>query len=553
MFKKPKIRSLDLDDTISQSGNLGRDLFDRQLLTRPLSGTPIYIIIGFCFCIFAVFIWRIVFLITVSGDEYEKTLYRNRLSGTMISAPRGIIIDRNGKALAQSIHNTKTGEYTRDVADIPGIGSLIGFIRYPQKDSSGYYWRFTSVGVSGLEKIFDTTLRETPGYRYTLSNKGKKTSLVSEEKILYAHQGNQLKTTLDKDLTQHLGDSLNDFTQQYGFDGGAGLIMDIKTGELLSSVSLPDIDPDAASRGDAGVMSGYLSDTMHPLLNRTVFGGFSPGSTVKPYMVTAFLNENIITADTRIFSNGKIVVKNPYDADVVYTFRDWKPEGHGWTNARHALAESVNSFFYIFGGGDDSHSGLGIIKMKQYMQQFGLGESVPFILPGTQPGQVPDPKWKKKTFDEAWRLGDSYNSAIGQYGFIVTPLQQLRAVAALASRGNLINPVLIAGSVTPVSRITGIRPDVWETVHQGMRDVVTVGTAQTLNIPDITVAAKSGTAQVDNKTKVNSWVIGFWPYESPRYAFVLLAEHGPKTGTPNVSRAMRPVLDWLVQTKQYMK
>ncbi len=544
---------LDLDDTLSQSGAAGRDLFGKQLLAKRLSGGPMVGMVILFLIVFVAYSVRLFSLVSDPLNNYEKILYRNRLNGTIVSAPRGIIVDRNGQPIAQSIRDSETGNYMREVADIPGIGNLIGFIRYPQKDSSGYYWRFTTEGVSGLEKLYNKKLTETPGYRYTSSNKSKESTQVSEEKILYPREGAKLQITLDKDLTTQIGMALAEYIEEYNFDGGAALVADIQTGELLSEVSLPDIDPDSLSRGDPGVAAGYLKDPHHPLLNRAVFGGFSPGSTVKPYMVLAFLANGIIQPDSKILSTGKIVIQNPYDDSVKYTFRDWKPGGHGWTDARLALAESVNSFFYIYSGGYESTPGLGIMKMKSFMHTFGLGDPVVFPLSGTQPGQVPEPSWKKKTFNEAWRLGDTYNSAIGQYGFTVTPLQQLRAVMAIASRGSLIDPVLIQGDTPKVRIITGIKPEWYDVVHGGMRDVVTKGTAQILDIPELHIAAKSGTAQVSNKTKINSWVIGFWPYEHPRYAFVLLAENGPKEGAPNVSRALRPVLDWMITSGKYTK
>jgi penicillin-binding protein 2 len=545
--------AIDLEETISQSGTAGRDLFGKQLLSRKIKTTPLYIIMFFCIVFFILCGIKLISLVTDSRDIYEKILYRNRLTGVIVSAPRGGIVDRYGNPLAQSVKDPETGIYNRDVVDIPGVGNLVGFIRYPQKDSSGYYWRFATEGVSGLEKVYDSVLRETPGYRYTSSTKSKKTSRISEEKILYPKEGRELITTLDSELTKELGIKLSEYIEQYSFDGGAALISNVHTGEVLSHISLPDIDPDSLSRGEKGVAAGYLEDPRHPLLNRALFGGFSPGSTVKPYMTLAFLVNDIIDAETKIYSNGKIVVDSPYDKNVHYTFRDWKPEGHGWTNAVHALSESVNTFYYTFGGGHGDSKGLGILKMKTFMDSFGLGQPVSMIFSGKQPGQVPDPVWKKKTFSEAWRLGDTYNSAIGQYGFIVTPLQQLRAVAAIANKGVLIDPFFIKGDSTEKKIIQGVSEEDWATVYEGMRAVVTRGTARSLDRKNVLIAAKSGTAQIKGKTRINSWVIGFWPYEKPRYAFVVLAENGPKDGVPNVSVVLPTVFDWMEKMNRYQE
>jgi penicillin-binding protein 2 len=540
----------DIEEVIAESGILGSHISDRdRLVTRLTKGPLVGLIIVFSI-IAIVYVGYILFLTTNPRFQYDRMLYRNRLASEIVFAPRGAIIDRNGKQIVSSIFNPKTTFYDRAVADIPGIGTLIGFVRYPEKDDSGYYWRLNTEGASGLEKFADSMLRDSAGYRLRSRERSENESQVAEDRVVYPRAGEPLRTTLDSDLNRVLGTSLQEFITTNNYEGGAALVMNIATGQLHALVSLPDIDPDALSRGDDGVYQSYLADPRKPLLNRAIFGGYSPGSTVKPYFTLAFLNEHIITPETTILSTGSIKIINPYTKGLDYTFRDWRERGHGLTNARWALADSVNSFYYTFGGGYGNYTGLGIKKLKEYAQEFGLGEDVPFILPGDQPGQIPDPAWKWKTFKETWRLGDTYNSAIGQYGFVVTPLQQLRAVAALASSGLVIEPQIIQGKPLQVDRVSfGVEERWYNEVRAGMRDVVMRGTGQSMNVPEIEFAAKTGTSQVANKTKINSWVIGFWPYQKPEYAFVLLAERGPKTGAPNVSHAWKNVIRWMIDER----
>ena len=542
-------RDLNIEDLISQGGILGNDSSGKHIMVQRLQHTPITImIVAFCL-IGVVFIAWVIRLISLPASQYERALYRNRLASEIVFAPRGAILDRNNINIASSNYSKENDRYERDVADIPGIGSLVGFIRYPEKDSSGYFWRFSTEGVSGLEALADKQLKEYPGYRLRTRERSGQVVAVPEDRVVYPQAGQPLKTTLDSKLTKQLGVAMQDFIKKNKYEGGAGAVMNIRTGELLAMVSLPDIDPDVMSRNDREMVQEYFADPLKPMLNRVVFGGYSPGSTVKPYMVAGMLNEGVITPDSTVNSTGKITIINPYTKGEDYTFRDWRPKGHGITNARWALADSVNTFFYTYGGGYGGKKGLGIKKIKEYMQKFGLGEPVPFILKGKQPGQVPDPVWKLKTFGETWRLGDTYNSSIGEYGFVVTPLQQLRAVATIATSGLLIKPILLPSEELVVDRIDGIEERWYNEIRAGMRDVVTKGTGQSLNVKPIEFAAKTGTSQVANKTKINSWVIGFWPYNDPQYAFVLLAERGPKIGAPNVSHAWRMVVNWMIDER----
>ena len=278
-----------------------------------------------------------------------------------------------------------------------------------------------------------------------------------------------------------------------------------------------------------------------------MYGGFGPGSPVKPFLALAALNEGIITPEKTIFSSGEIVVPNPYDPEKPTRYKDWKPGGHGPVNVLYALAESANTYFYAIGGGYKGQPGLGIARIEKYAKIFGLGQQVPFIFAGKQPGQVPSPSWKRKIFGEDWRLGDTYISSIGQYGFLVTPLQLTRSIAAIANRGTLVQPLLVSGTkVNKTVRIDGIADYWYSIIHQGLRLTVTNGTAKTLDLPYVSILAKTGTAQVGNKKdRVHSWSMGFWPQEQPRFAFVFIGERGPKEGTVNASWVARQMFEWM--------
>ncbi|MFZ3015743.1 MAG: penicillin-binding transpeptidase domain-containing protein, partial [Minisyncoccia bacterium] len=202
--------------------------------------------------------------------------------------------------------------------------------------------------------------------------------------------------------------------------------------------------------------------------------------------------------------------------------------------------------------------GLGIANIEKYAELFGIGEKTNVDLPDEIEGVIPSPEWKAKNFKgDPWRIGDTYHTAIGQYGFQVTPLQMARAVGAMANYGKLVTPHFILGDTTKESEtsIINLSKENFNIIHEGMRDGVLFGTSAILNVPYVQVASKTGTAQLGvAKNKVNSWVMGFFPYQAPKYAFIVLMEAGPSTNSVGAVSVMRQLLDWMsVNTPDYFK
>ncbi len=184
--------------------------------------------------------------------------------------------------------------------------------------------------------------------------------------------------------------------------------------------------------------------------------------------------------------------------------------------------------------------------MEKNYKLFGFGEKTNIQKFAEKKGQIPNPEWKKKAFADArpWNIGNTYYTAIGQFGFLVTPMQALVAVSAIANGGEILEPTITKGSAKKIKRKLNFSEEICKTVKEGMRMTTTEGTTKTLNFDFIKIAAKSGSAQIKRKTRENSWVIGFFPYDKenkikPKYAFVFLAEDGPKTTTRGVSNAAR--------------
>jgi penicillin-binding protein 2 len=218
---------------------------------------------------------------------------------------------------------------------------------------------------------------------------------------------------------------------------------------------------------------------------------------------------------------------------------------------REAIAFSSNVYFYIVGGGFGDQPGLGITRLNKYFRLFGMGEITGINLATEQEGVVPNPEWKQETFDDEWRLGDTYFTSIGQYGFQATPLQMLRAYAALANGGTLLTPHVQKGQMGSSTDL-GLDPGYLRIVHEGMRKTVNYpgGTARGLERADVAVAAKSGTAEIGaGNAYVNSWAAGFWPYEEPRYAFILMMDKAPRSNALGASRIMGGVMEWIAQNR----
>jgi len=328
----------------------------------------------------------------------------------------------------------------------------------------------------------------------------------------------------------------------------------VKTGEILALTSYPEYDPQIMSDGtDSSAIKSMLKDPDLPFLDRAIDGLYTPGSIVKPYVALGALNEGTIDPDTVIVTTGSVTVQNPYDPTKSTIFRDWKDLGA--LDMRHAIAMSSDAYFYTVGGGYKDQKGLGIANIDKYLSLFGFGESIPDSFVSGKAGLISTPAWKKKTFNEAWFLGDTYHTAIGQYGTQVTPVQVARAVSAIANEGDLLIPTIVKGGGPVVERKIGLPQSDFNVIHEGMRLGTQIGTSVALNVPYVKIAGKSGTAELGaTRANVNSWITGFWPYENPHYAFAVMLEKGSTHNLIGAAATMRQVLDQMErETPEYFK
>lgn len=549
-FKKRKYRDYQFNpdeifmDTLNVS-HLNTQQFE-GVMEKPLSYKKIYFFIALILLIFCIFLFKLVDLQIIHGDEFLAKSENNTLRKKPIFAERGVIYDRFNTELAWNKEALKEKEYLdRAYISQSGFGHILGYVNYPQKDKNNFYWRHDIQGQAALEKQYDELLRgENGALLFEVDAVGNK---ISENNILPSTDGKNLYTTLDAQLQNALFESIKKQAIDFGFDAGSGLIMDINTGELLSMTSYPEYDPYVLAEGeDSEKINNFFNNPQKPFLNRAISGMYPAGSIIKPFLGLAALHEGIITENTKINSTGQISIPNKYNPNQPSIFKDWRSGGHGLSDIRFAIADSVNTFFYAIGGGYQEQKGLGITKIEEYLRVFSFAQKTGINFGYEKTGVIPSPEWKKKKYsDGRWRLGDTYITSIGQFGFLVSPIQMLRSVAALANKGELLTPVLVFDEQEePVSVPVIFSDKNYQIIHDAMRDTVTKGTAQNINVFFVDIAAKTGTAQfgVHNEW-YNSWIIGFFPYHDPKYAFTILMEKGKRGGSGAASKAMRDFIN----------
>ncbi len=546
--RKYKNARFDPDAIFLDSQNLPD--FDRQQfegeLDKPISRNTLFSI-GIVFSvIIAIFAGRLWSLQITHGDSYKKMSQNNSLDREPIFASRGNIYDRNGVPLVWNTTKTEESPWgQREYISSPGFSNILGYVGYPQKDSSGNYWQKEIIGKDGLEKQYDTMLSGTNGSHIVERDIAGKEQ--GEAMVDPPIDGQNLNTTIDSRLQTELHKVLQDYTTSVGFQSASGILIDIYTGEVIAMTNVPEYDSNIMSGGtDNETIKSYFTNKNTPLLNRAVSGLFTPGSIVKPYIALEALNEGVIDPMTKIESRGSISVPNPYSPDKPSIFRDYNPD-NGWVDMRHALELSSNIYFFEVGGGYKSQKGIGIYNIDKAWLRFGMTKPTGIDLPAENTGTLPNPEWKAQKFNgEAWRLGDTYNTAIGQYGVQVTPVQMARAVAAIARKGILVTPHLLKGIPTVETKVEYLPDSYYTVVQEGMRLGAIHGTTPDVTPVSFNMATKSGTAQVGPGGKnVNSWMTGFFPYEKPRYAFALMFENGPADGIGTSHKANRTFLGWV--------
>jgi len=386
------------------------------------------------------------------------------------------------------------------------------------------------IGKSGLEAYYDGQLRGDNGVITSFKNAHGK--ILDENLTKQPESGQPLETFIDADFQNYFFNRIKQGLRELGRDIGVGIAIDPRNGEILAMVSVPGFD--------ANNIVDFLNKPNQPFFNRVVSGLYAPGSTIKPLVSAAALNENIIDTKKEIFSAGYIEIPNPYHPEQPSVFLDWKP--NGWVDFYSAIARSSNIYFYALGGGLDDVKGLGISKLRDYWQRFGLGVKTNIDLVGEKDGVLPSPS-------SDWRLGDTYNVSIGQGDLLTTPLQLINYITAIANGGRIYKP-RIAQAEPEVIKDIGYLKDVFSEVEKGMIDTTqkSYGTAYLLNDLPLVVAAKTGTSQINFNTKVNALFVGYGPVPDPQIAVLVLVENA-REGSLNVVPIAKDVFRWYYENR----
>ena len=560
MFRKDKIQDIDPEDIFLDSSNLSsfdKDQFQGKV-THKISKTALFSLASLFFLTAIIILIKIADLQIIHGKEYAQKSINNTLNSKIIFTKRGVIYDRFGKELVWNEVMPDAPDESmvmRKYIDSYGFGHLLGFIGYPKKDKLGHWWRDNYVGKSGAELAFNDILSGENGEELVEVDARKN---IKVKNIIHPPKyGQNIKLTIDARMQKAMYRALKKGSEA-GYVAGSGIIMDVKTGEIIAMSNYPEFDSNVMTLGqDRKKILEYSKSFRKPFINRAISAVYAPGSIVKPYVAAAALAEKVITPQREILSTGALVVPNPYNPKKPSRFLDWK--AHGYVNLQRAIAVSSNVYFYAVGGGLLPSSGLGTLKglginkLVEYAKKFGFGSKTGIELWGEKTGNLPTPEWKQKVFGENWLLGDTYHSAIGQYGWLVTPIQVVRYISAIANSGYLLNPHILKNKPTKKIPI-GIDEDILKIVRGGMRMAVTEGTLKSLNYPDLKLGAKTGTAQVGKHNEYkNSWVVGFWPYENPRFGFVFVLEKAPSSASYGAIQAAQNFFSWLrTYAKEYV-
>lgn len=523
----------------SNAPDFNRERFEGRI-EKPLPRSSFFLLAAGLTLLFVILVARAWNIEIVNGASYAIESARNSLDVATIFAPRGIITDVHGVVLAENVQKPD-GSVERQYP-MPSLSQVIGYVSYPKKDSNGVYYDMTEKGVTALEAEYNSLLTGVNGQMLTETDAVG--HIRSEGTVIPAADGKTLELSIDANLQKLFASAVADVASSKGFIAGAGVIMDVDTGAVRALVSYPSYDSNVmASGGPANTIAAYDTNPGHPFLDHAVQGVYAPGSIVKPFVASGALTDGIITPNTVIDDPGFLSLPDPYHAGKTFIYKGWK--ALGLVDVEKAIAWSSDVFFYTVGGGFGPQKGLGIDRLDYWYRQFGLGTTTAIDLPGEASGLVPSPAWKRAVFNEPWYTGDTYFTAIGQYSMQVTPIQMVCATAAVANGGKLFTPTLIAGQV-PSFTIVPVNPAALAVVRAGMRQGVTSALSQAINLPYVSAAAKTGTAQTGVHNQYdNAWVEGFFPYDHPKYAFTVVLERGPSGAGEQAVNVMRQLFDSL--------
>jgi penicillin-binding protein 2 len=577
-------------------------MFGREEKVSAVRLTAVQYFVLFIFLLLAYGLWR---LQVMRSDEYALLAEKNRVRNVPILAPRGKILDREGRiivdnypsfsalllrdssrdlnadadAIAQGLHLNPEEVRQRirhfssmpqyqpiflkeDITpdelafieahknELPELETIMAHRRlYPRNGFMahliGYVGEVTEdmlnqpqfelynpgdvVGVSGVEKQYNNILMGKNGSRRAIvDSRGREVGRLDETP---AEPGKQLKLTVDLDLQVAAEEAIEG-------KNGAIVAMDPHTGEILAMVSRPKFDPnDFAVKISRDEWDKLVNDPDKPLLNKAIQAQLAPGSTFKIIMATAGWQEGI-AQNMRVHCNGSAdFYGRNYKCWVFFEHR-----AHGDVDLTKAIYQSCDVFFYTLA------DRLGISRIAKYAAMLGLGQKTGIDLPNEVSGVMPSEEWKIRNFKQKWFAGETISVGIGQGAVAITPVQLMRAIAAISTDGRMVVPHVINPTNLPpgfvetthYTEVKNIPIDStgWNTITDAMsRVLLPEGTAPSAHIPGIDIAGKTGSAQIvslalrakhgnSQDFAQNGWFVGFTPRRNPDIIVCVLFESG---------------------------
>ena len=406
------------------------------------------------------------------------------------------------------------------------------------------------VGKTGLEKAFEKELLgENDIQRFEVNAYGKKINQIELQK---GSKGKNIRLTIDTEIQKYCSELLKD-------RAGSICVMDIYTGEIIAMQSAPSFDPNLFLFGiNQDDWQLIRNNPLKPLVNKTISGKYSPGSTIKPIVALSALENKIVSPQFTVKCEGKTEMYGQ-------TYHCWKKKGHGFVSLKNAMKQSCDTYFY------EIARRLGVDRLSETAKKFGLGERVfENLFFNEKKGLVPNTQWKKNALGSGWLLGETMITGIGQGYIQTTPIQLCLMTAQIANGGYKIYPKITVDTETnfldkyePLFKEKKNIKIIQDSIYSSTNEVMGTSYSSRINDPKYRFAGKTGTAQVkritaeerelDLKTseipyeqRDHALYVAYGPTENPRYALSIIIEHGGSGGTtaaPMAKKLFKLIID----------
>ena len=507
--------------------------------------------------------YRLKDLLELSDREFNKVLKKKK----EIKPWETLIISDN-------LNWTKFSKINNHLYDLNGVKPVISISRnYPFKENFTHVLGYVSqanekdientevikknfvpglkVGKIGLEKSLEEKLIGSNDIeRYEVNAYGRRISQLEFQK---GEKGKTLKLTIDTKVQQLANKLLQD-------KAGSICVMDIYTGSIIAMHSSPSFDPNLFVFGISQDNWQLIrNNPMKPLVNKTLQGNYSPGSTIKPIVALSALENGIINTNFTVKCTGKTEMYGQ-------TYHCWKKKGHGFVSLRSAMKQSCDTYFY------EIARRLGVDKLSETAKKFGLGEKVfGDLFAIEKKGLVPNTIWKKNALGKGWLLGETIITGIGQGYIQTTPIQLCLMTAQIANGGHKIYPHIVidnkkeqpSDKYSPLYQNPKNIKIVQDAMFGSTNEVMGTSYRSRINDPKYQFAGKTGTAQVKKITETDrelnlktfeipyeerdhALYVAFGPYKNPRYALSIIVEHGGNgstTAAPMAKELFKLIID----------